>query len=113
MPKQTRTGEQSESGPPKMPSTNPPYPGSDYSFTLQAVMEMHKTLGGLTQAVNTLAEQQKEHGIKLENIGKDVHGARVALKIFATIGIGLATIVGWILARAWDIILKHYVSGSP
>jgi hypothetical protein len=113
MPRPPRTGEQTESGPPRLPSANPPYPSSDYSFTLQAVMEMQKILGGLTQAVNTLTEQQKEHGAKLENIGKDVHGARVALKIIATIGIGLATILGWLLARAWDIILKHYVTGSP
>jgi hypothetical protein len=109
-------GKQEGVPPGRLPSVEPPTSpsSSDYSLaTLQTVMEMQRALGGLTQAVATLTEQQKEHGVKLDNISKDVHGAKVAIRIFAAIGLGLATLLGWILTRAWDIILKHYVTGSP
>jgi hypothetical protein len=58
---------------------------------------MQKTLGELTEAVKSLKEQSKSHGEKLENIGKDVHGAKVAMRVIAAIGAALVAVVGWIL----------------
>src|ERR1700686_2703807 len=76
MPKQPRTGEHIESGPPKMPSGNPPtYASSaDYSLaTMQVVMDMQKTLGGLIRAVDTLTDQHKDHAAKLNKIEKQIY----------------------------------------
>jgi hypothetical protein len=71
-----RGGESFESGPPRMPSGNPPIHASsaDYSLaTMQVVMEMQKTLGGLTQAVNTLTDQHKDQAAKLNKIEKQIY----------------------------------------
>jgi hypothetical protein len=85
MPKQPRTGEQVESGPPKMPSTNPPYPSSDYSFTLQAVMEMQRALGQLTEAVSTLKVESKDNREKLNTISHKIYAATAILAIVTAI----------------------------
>jgi len=96
-------------------STNPPLANaSDYSLaTLQTVMDMQQTLGQLKQAVATLTEQQKDHTAKLETIGKDVHTGKVALRVIGVVAVGVGGLVAWILARAWDVILKSYIPGHP
>src|SRR2546427_117787 len=66
-----------ETTPPRAPEITPPatpqYTGSDYSFTLQAVMEMQKTLGGLTQAVTTLTNQLHSDDAKIDRIDSRIH----------------------------------------
>lgn len=50
-----RSGRETKPGP--LPETTPPvFPGPNYDFILQCVFEMQKTVGQLTQAVNTLLE---------------------------------------------------------
>jgi NAD/NADP transhydrogenase alpha subunit len=54
---------------------------------------MQKTLGQLSEAVSALKEQTKDHGAKLESLGKDVHGAKVA-----------GTVLVWVVGAAGTLI---------
>ncbi|PIU52594.1 MAG: hypothetical protein COS90_10630 [Deltaproteobacteria bacterium CG07_land_8_20_14_0_80_60_11] len=82
--------------PTQSPQTTPQdYLLSDHSFTLQAMMEMQKVLGQLTQAVITLTEESKKNSTKLDEISHKVYAAQVTIKIIGAIlgVIGSAAIV--------------------
>src|SRR5579863_3029315 len=92
--------ERSREGPPqRMAETTPPeYPSRDYAFpTLQAVIEMQKTLGQLGQAIHTLTEQVKDNDKKLDKIALVVYSAGAVIAVLGTIG-------GFIVKGAWDLI---------
>jgi hypothetical protein len=77
---------QREAGPPttpqRFPETTPPtYPGSDYSFILQGVFEIQKSMGKMEQAVQTLSDQQKEQGKKLDALSHKIYAA-IAVMLF-------------------------------
>ena|ERR1700719_3319309 len=88
----------SREGPPqRFGETNPQFPGQNYDFTLQAVFEMQKTVGILTEAVNTLKDQFKHHDEKLDKIGNDVHAAKVVLKIVGAAIVAFFAFCGWMI----------------
>src|SRR6478735_6459026 len=94
-------GKQEGVPPSRLPSVEPPAPASssDYSLaTLQTVMEMQKAIGGLTQAVNTLTDQQKEQGKKLSHIEKQIYAAIAVIAIAAAIIGWLGTIFAKVIA---------------
>jgi hypothetical protein len=69
-----------ESTPGRLAETNPlpEYPSRDYTFpTMQAVLEMQRTLGGVETSIKHLENKSKEYGDKLEQIGKDMHAAKI------------------------------------
>ena len=78
------------------------YPSGDYSYTLEVVMEMQKTLGQLTQAIATLTEQGKEHGRKLEDACKDIHAAKVVVGVVCALVVAASTVLGFIAKAAID-----------
>jgi hypothetical protein len=79
--------------PPRMADVTPPaYPSGDYSYVLEIVMKMQDTLGQLKEAVGSLKDQSKHHGEKLDQIGKDVHAAKVVGGFILIVG-GL---FGWV-----------------
>ena len=97
-----------------LPSTNPITPiggGSDYSFVLPTLMELQREVGKLSQAILTISEHQKAQTTKLEEIGRDMHTGKILMRIISIAAIGLGGLLGWILARAWDVILKTYIPG--
>ena len=95
-----------ETTPPRMPDTTPPnYPSPTHDFTLQAVMHMQETIGGLVEAVESLKDQSKERDRKLDEIvkeihsvGRDVHAAkaigRTLLWVIGAVGALLGTVIG-------------------
>lgn len=90
------TGEQ----PPRFPETTPPhYPGSDYSFTLQAVLELQKSVGQLQEAVGTLKEQGKQHAEKLDKLNLRIYAATAVLVV-------LGTILGFLLNKGVDLLIQ-------
>lgn len=104
MPKE-RAGEQRDTTPARIPETTPlPYPGPDYSFTLQAIMEMQKTLGQVTQSVATFSDQIKKHDEKLDKISHKVYAAEVVLILVG----GILSIVGsglyFLLVKIWEVV---------
>jgi len=91
--------------PPTFPETTPPaYPSSDYSFTLQAIMEMQKTLGQLTQAVTTLTEESKKHREKIDDMSHKIYAAKISLWIVGFVLTAVGGIVAFFLNRIWEII---------
>jgi hypothetical protein len=64
-------------------STPPQYSTTDYSFTLQAVMELQKSVGALTEAVNTLKAQVGKQADKLDKISHRVYAFGVVIAIAA------------------------------
>ena len=75
-----------ETSPGKLPDTTPQvFPGPNYDFILQIVFEMQKTVGQLTQAVNTLTDQQKSLSEKLDKISHKIYPAIVVLLLVGTI----------------------------
>ena len=95
--------------PPRMAETTPPqYPSGDFSYTLEAVMGMQKALGELTEAVNGLKEQSKEHGRELRVATQDIHTAKVLGKTL----LWAVGIVGALLGIFLTAYLKKLFSGS-
>lgn len=58
----------------------------DHSSVLQAVMGMHKSLGGLEAKVDRLQEDVKDQGKKLERVVIIIASASVAITVLLTIG---------------------------
>jgi len=83
-------------------STNPPsYRGSDYNFTLQIAFELQKSVSQLTQAVETLTEQSKDHGMKLDRLSHISYAAGVVLALLLAVG-------GWTLKIASDVAVSYF-----
>lgn len=94
--------------PPRFPETPPPLrtTSGDYSLaTLQTVMEMQRAIGGLTQAVTTLTDQQKEQAKKLDGISHKIYAAIVLL---LAIG-GMLTF----FAKGINDLLVHRILETP
>jgi hypothetical protein len=97
---------QQDSTPAQMPQITPQaYAASDHGFTMQTFMEIQKNLGQLSQAVVTLTDESKKIREVLEGVSKDIHAAKVSMKIIW----GILTIVGGIVVvlfwKIWDAIL--------
>jgi len=97
---------QQDSTPTQMPQTTPPtYAAADHSFTMQTFMEIQKNLGQLTQAVITLTEESKKSREVMEGVSKDIHAAKVSMKIiWGMLGI-VGSIVIVLFWKIWDVIL--------
>lgn len=100
--------------PTHMPQTTPQaYSPADHSFTMQTFMEIQKNLGQLTQAVTTLTEESKKSRETLEGISKDIHAAKVSMKIiWGMLGI-VGSVVVVLFWKIWDVLLpliqlKHH-----
>jgi|HubBroStandDraft_4_1064222.scaffolds.fasta_scaffold62545_3 hypothetical protein len=76
-PREEKERRERGEGPPRdFGVTNPPQ-ASDYAIhTVQTVLEMQRTLGGVETSIKHLEERSKEYGEKLEQIGKDMHAAK-------------------------------------
>lgn len=100
------------STPPDAPSgaTTPHgYAGhNDHSFTLQAIMEMQKSVGALESAVNGLTTQIGSQKQSMDDLKKKVgHVEKVmyAAGVILLIGLSLA---GWLLSTAKDFAMTYY-----
>ena len=71
---------------------------SDYSFTLQAVMEMKQSIGELTQAVRTLNDTTKAHGDKLDKISHRLYAASAVIVVLTGIAV-------FVLDKIWDTLV--------
>jgi hypothetical protein len=75
-----------ETVPGRLPDTTPPvFPGPNYDFILQCVFEIQKTVGQLTQAVNTLTDQQKTLSERLNKISHQIYAAIAVILVFGAI----------------------------
>lgn len=102
-----RQGTSADTVPTSMPSSVPS-PNVDHSFTLQAVMEMQKSIGALDASVKSLTEATSalrasvtDVKDKVSKIEKTIYAAGVVLVIGLAAG-------GWMLNAAKDFALTAY-----
>jgi hypothetical protein len=93
MPSKDTRQSGAQGNPPRLPQTPPPISSSGDFGYFEFVMEVHKSLGMLTEAVNGLKEsvkeiktEQKEQTKKIEGIGKKIYAA-----------LAIITLIGFIL----------------
>jgi len=91
----------------------PPHYQADHSFTLQAVMELQKSNGQLTEAVNSLRAAIQKQDTKLDkldenlsNIRQKLYAAGVVLAIIVTIG-------GFLIKKTWDLLAQQLMPQQP
>lgn len=84
--------------PPSLPETTPgPYPGSDYSFTLQGVFELKGSVSKLEGTVEHLTAAVEEQKTTL-------NGVQRLLWIATGAVIVASAITGFFLSKAWDML---------
>lgn len=86
------------------------YVSSDHSFTLQTIMELQKSNGQLTTAIDSLKEVIEKQDKKLNTIDDTVTG--VTKKIYAaTVVLAILVCVGgFIVNKSWDMMVKQITS---
>jgi hypothetical protein len=82
---------------------SPQLPGADYSYTVELVGTINREVGSLMKAVSSLEEASKEHGKKLEAIGKDIHAAKV-VGGFLVLAAGF---LGWAIQQLVAYLAAH------
>lgn len=87
MAKESQRG--TERTPSGVVETTPPSttPMLDYSFTLQAIMEMQKTLGGLSSDIRHLTDTVKEHDGKIDKLSHKVYAATAIVTVLWAIAL--------------------------
>ena len=84
-----------------MAETNPQLSSGDFSY-LEIIMAMQNTMGKLTEAVESLKTQSTNQGNKLEEIGKDVHAA----KLIGGLLFLVAGFLGWVIHEAIPLFVN-------
>jgi hypothetical protein len=97
-PGHTQTG----SVPTQLPQTTPQdYVMTDRSgFILQSILEMQNNLGKLNQAVETLTEDSRKNGAKLDSISHKIYAAEAIGGLLVIIGGGAL----WLIWKIWDTL---------
>ena len=75
------------------------FPSRDYSYTVELVATIQHTLGQLTEAVDALKEQTREHGKELKSIGHDIHTTKTIEKIVGVILAAVFAFFGWAINK--------------
>jgi hypothetical protein len=81
------------------------FPSGDYSYTVELVGAIQNQLGKLTEAVETLKTTTAAHGEKLSDIGRDIHTAKITLRIVGGILAALLAFGCWIGNKAVDAFI--------
>ena len=98
-----------KSTPDRFPVATPPgLQAADHSWVLQTVMELQKSVGGLTQAVATLTEQVRDQGDKLDAVRREVAEARTFMKTAAKTAAvllgGVVALIAWLASRLPPVV---------
>ncbi len=73
-------------------------------------MNMQMSMGKLTEAVESLKGQVKDHGTEIKAISTDIHTAKTTLKVIgAILAAGLA-FAGWALNKGIDAYVSSHQS---
>jgi len=89
------------------------YPGPNYDFILQCVFDMQKTVGQLTQAVNTLTDQQKTLSEKIDKISHKIYAAIAVLVLIGAIFSYFAKTVNDIITHRIEAPIVQPQSQTP
>lgn len=103
----TRSSEQSTPDVTGDVTTPQHFINADYSFTLQAVMELQKSTGQLTESINSLRSSVEKQTTKLEKledklsaVTHKIYAAGVVLTILLAVG-------GFLVNKAWNLMAQQ------
>lgn len=92
---------------PDAPMTAPPMGGMDHSFSLQILMEIQRSLGGLCSDVTALRSEIDKSTQKLDRLEEKIsgithkmYGASVVIVIVLAVG-------GFLINKVWDMAATH------
>jgi hypothetical protein len=75
---------------------------ADYSFTLQAVMELQKTVGQLAEGIDSLIRRVDQESSILSKISHQIYAAWAVLVVLGIIG-------GFAVNHLWTPMAKLFV----
>jgi hypothetical protein len=105
---------QSEDIPPgNLPETSPTYPHSDYSFTLQTVMELQKSTGQLISKVDRLCDDVQGFGTRLGTVEKAVDRVKTGIYVASAILTIVGFVFWWAIGDRVTTAVKSAISSSP
>ncbi|MFU8789879.1 MAG: hypothetical protein ACNA7G_12690 [Methylobacter sp.] len=114
------TGNPSSSGsaevPRDFPNVPPSSPMIDHSFTLQAVMEMQRSIGQLTEAINQLGRSVDTLDNRTKSVEEEVSKVNTRLAIAAAILALLLVAGGYVIDKVWDsawAFIAHQITNPP
>lgn len=88
--------------PTHFPDTTPPsYPGTDFSFTLQAVYDLKGTVSRLEQAIANLQASIADQRIDIKSLQRTIHIATGFFLALSVLGSALLAIYG---RQLWDTL---------
>ena len=93
--------------PSQLPHTTPEayHPStSDHGLSFQATMEMHKSIGQLTQAVATLTEESKKNSEILSKVSHKVYATQVTIWVVGGLITVLCGAIFTLFCKIWDAI---------
>jgi len=76
----------------------------DHSFTLQAVMELQRSVGALTSSVNALIEHQKESTKKIDRMEDKLSGVTHKMYAAGVVLVLVLSAAGWLLNASWGLL---------
>lgn len=89
-------------------ATQPNYTSHhDHSFTLQAIMEMQKTLGGLCEKIDSLNTRINNFEKRLESVESTVSSMSHKQYAAGIILLMAIAIGGFIIDKAWDLVVEQ------
>jgi len=103
---QTKGGSQLTTPQPTAPSERSAYT-ADHSFTLQAIMELHKCNGQLTEAMNGMKVAFEKIETKLNNQAQEISGITHKLYAATVVIIIFITVSGFIINKASDLMIAQ------
>jgi hypothetical protein len=80
----------------------PPPPMLDHSFTLQAIMEMQRSIGQQTEAINNLGNSINTLSSRTKSVEDETSKINTRLAIAASILAILLVVGGFIIDKVWD-----------
>ena len=110
--RQSRTPKSTPTTPADYPTVPHPLSGLDHSFLLQTIMSVKESVGELKQSVVTLKDASDKHDDKLSQIGKDVHTAKITLRVVGAIIAAVLAFTAWTAGKAIDVFVRLYHPAS-
>jgi len=105
MAAKSRTSAQQHTVPDDVPASVPSFVGTpDHSFTLQAVMELQRSVGALTSSVNALIEHQKESTKKIDRMEDKLSGVTHKMYAAGVVLVLVLSAAGWLLNASWGLL---------
>lgn len=102
------TGNQPANTTPQDAGAPPHFSGHhDHSFTLQAIMELQKSVGQISAEVKALAVASEKIDGKLDKIEEKVSGVTHKLYAAGVVMTILLVIGGFLINKAWDMAASH------